>query len=284
MRASFWLAHLGDAPRRRAAARRLFFMSLAGFVITMLVLGATGSGTDRWFFVLIIWLVLFFLPLWLLLAAFEALGPALRTRMVGRLVNRPDRYVTPAGTSLMVDDLFSRRVVLPRIATPHQAQKVREAAAAIVVRSNRSPAALDPLQRTATRCVAGVDAWTRDLSRWAAGTAGEDIQARWGAVRALVALAALSKTLLAVYEDRRGPGGRPGLDGPSLHAFLDAVLDYCDDLALRVETSPWQDPPLDLPGDPAETRRLQEAWQTYADLPAPSPGALEAFLAVAVPK
>ncbi len=283
MRASFWLSHLGDPRRRRAVSRGLFVLSLAGFVVTMLVLGATGSGTDRWFFVLTIWLVLFFLPLWLLLAAFEALGPALRTRMVGRLVNRPDRYATPAGTSLMVDDLFSRRVVLPRIATPHQAQKAREAAAAIVVQSKRAPAALDALQETATRCVVGVDAWTQDLSRWAAGTAAENIQARWGAVRALVALATLSKTLLAVYEDWAGHSAWPGLDGRSLHAFLDTVLDYCDDVALQVEILPWQEAPLDLPADPAETRRLREAWQAYADLPAPAPAALEAFLAVAAP-
>ncbi len=283
MRASVWLSHLGDPRRRRGAARRLFVLALAGFVVTMLLLGATGSGTDRWFFVLTIWLALFFLPLWLLLGAFEALGPALRVRMAERLAGRPDRYAAPAGVSLMVERLLDRQVVMPRIATPHQAQKAREAAAALVLRTEQTPAPVDALRDALTRCVAGVDGWTRDLSGWTAATPSENIQARWGAVRALVALTALSKTLLAVYEDRTGRSAWPALDGRSLHTFLDTVLDFCDDVALRVETSPWQESPLDLPGDLVETGPLREAWQAYADLPAPSPAALEAFLAVAMP-
>ncbi len=281
MRASFWLSRLGDPRERRRAIRWLLAVALGGFAGTMFVLVATGRGTDRWFFTLTVWLALVFIPLWLIAAAFETLGPALRVRLARVLADRLDRYGSLPAAALMVEDLFFRKVVMPRIATPEQDHKAREAAVALVLLANRRSSATETLHDIIGRCLVVVETWARDLSRWAAGAAPENIQARWGTVRALGALAAMSKTLVAVYEDRTGRDLWPVLDGRSVHAFLDAALDYCDTLALEVEVSPWEVPPLGLPDDPALTGRLRQAWQDYAD--APQPAALEAFLAAILP-
>jgi hypothetical protein len=282
VRASYWLSRLGDAAQRRQTIRWLFAVALAGFAVTMLVAAAAGRGTDRWFFFLVIWLALFFLPLWLITAAFETLGPVLRRRLAHGLAGRQDRYGHLAGAAVMVEDLFARRVVMPRIATPHQGRKAREAAVALILLSDRGGREPDTLQVVVERCLAAVEAWGRALGPWAAAEAGEDIQARWGQVRAFAALTALTKTLLAVFEDRTGGGLPPGRDGRSPHAFLDSALDYSDELALQVDASPWGEPPLAAAADPERATRLRQAWQLYADAPQPAAAALKAFLAAAL--
>lgn len=279
----FWLSRLGEARHRRTATRWLLTLALGGFGLTMLVLIATGRGTGRWFFALAVWLALIFIPLWLVTQVFQTLGPTLRRRLSAGLAGREDRYRRPSTVTLIVEDLLERQVVMPRIATPVAAQKARDAAVALVVRANRQGDVLETLRGSLTRCLVGVEAWARDVGGWAAAAAPENIQARWGTVRALAALAALSKTLVAVYEDRAGGGVGPHLDGRSLHLFLDNTLDFCDDLALQVEVPAWEEPPLDLPPDPAVPAQIRQAWQHYADTPEPAPTALEAFLAVALP-
>ncbi len=281
MRAWTWLSRLGDARERRRAIRWLAALALGGFGLTMLVLIAAGRGTERWFFVLVVWLGLIFIPLWLVTAAFESLGPALRVRMARDLAGRLDRSGSLPGIAILVEELFAQRVVMPRIATPQQAHKAREAAVALVVLANRRPGALETLQEVVGRCLVGVEAWARDLSGTAA-SAPLNIQARWGSVRALAAFAALSQTLVAVYENRSGRDIWPDLDGRSLHVFLDAALDHCDELALRVDSTPWEEPPLGLPADP-ETSAVRGAWQRYVDAPQPAPAALEAFLGAVLP-
>jgi hypothetical protein len=283
VRASFWLSRLGDARERRRAIRWLVTLALGGFGLTMFVLIASGRGTDRWFFILVVWLALIFIPLWLVTAAFETLGPALRVRMARHLAGRLDRYGRLPGTAVLVEDLFAKQVVMPRITTPPQAYKAREAAVALVVLAHRQPPALETLQEVVGRCLVGVEAWARDLGGWTAASAPENIQARWGTVRALAALAALSKTLVAVYEDRSGRDLWPDLDDRSLHAFLDAALDYCDELALQVEVTPWEEPALGLPADPEAAAHLRHAWQRYVDAPQPAPAALQAFLGEVLP-
>jgi len=283
VRVPFWLSRLGDARERRRAIGWLAALALGGFGLTMLFLTATGQGTDRWFFILVVWLALIFIPLWLVTAAFETLGPALRVRMARNLAGRLDRYGSLPGTAVLVEDLFAKQVVMPRITTPPQAYKVREAAVALVVLANRQPPALETLHEVVGRCLGGVEAWARDLGGWAAAAADpENIQVRWGTVRALAALAALSKTLVAVYEDRSGRVW-PDLDGRSLHAFLDAALDHCDELALRVEVTPWEEPALGLAADPEAVTHLRHTWQRYVDAPQPAPAALQAFLGVVLP-
>ncbi|MDR7458263.1 MAG: hypothetical protein QN139_00490, partial [Armatimonadota bacterium] len=93
-----------------------------------------------------------------------------------------------------------------------------------------------------------------------------------------------------VAADRLGPMGRPlaarGFDGRSLAAFLDAALDYCDDLSLEVEVPRWEEPPLALAPPPvsADPEAVRTAWQAYADAPDPSRAALDGFLRTVLPE
>lgn len=281
VRISYWLSRLADPRSRRAAVRGLLVLAAAGFALTMLVLAALGAGTDRWFFVLVVWFALIFIPLWLLTAAFETLGPALRGRLAVRLAARPDRYESAADTTLMVEDLFARHVVMPRIATPLETAKAREAAAALAVRANRRASAPDALRAALIGCLACVESWVQDLGTQAAHS--PDIQARWGDVRALSALAGLCQAVMAVLEDQTGRPLAIGPDGRSVRALLEAVLDYCDDLALRVDAPPWGEPPLGPRADPETTARLRDVWQAYAATPSPAPTPLRAFLTAALP-
>lgn len=283
----FWLSRLGEARHRRTAVRWLLILTLGGFGLTVLAQIASGRGTGGWFFALAVWLALIFIPLWLLTQVFQTLGPTLRHRLSAGLAGREDRYRHQSTVTLIVEDLLERQVVMPRIATPVATQKARDAAVALVVRANRQGDALKTLRSSLTRCLVGVEAWARDVGGWAAAAAPENIQARWETVRALAALAALSKTLVAVYEDRAGRNLWPHLDGRSLHLFLDNTLDFCDELALQVEIPSWEEPQLDLPPDlapdAATAAQIRQAWQHYADTPEPAPTALEAFLAVVLP-
>ncbi len=284
--ARFWLSRLAEGRARRTATRWLALFALAGFALTLLFLVATGRGSGRWFFVLSIWLGLVFLPLWLVTQAFQSIGPSLRRGLMAGLAGRADRYRHPTTVTVVVEDLFERAVVMPRIATPEQAQKAREAASALVLRAGRSAGGL---ATALSNCLATVEEWTRALSRWAASDAAGNIQARWAEVRALAALTALTQTLLAVSEDQAGqeapllpPGADP--DRVRLHAFLDAVLNYCDDLALQVEVLPWTEPSLGLAGPPpGAVETLRGAWQRYVETAPPAPSALDAFMRLTLP-
>ncbi|MDQ7849117.1 MAG: hypothetical protein RB148_02420 [Armatimonadota bacterium] len=262
--------------------RRLAALSLAGFALTMLFLAATGRGTEGWFFVLVVWMVLVFVPLWLVVAAFESIGPALRGRAAQRLRTRQEGYGSASEASVLVEDVFAREVVMPRIATPLQVKRAQEAAVALLLLARRHPLRQEALQRALDRCLGCLEAWTRDLGGWAATSAAGDIQGRWAAVRALSALAALSRVLVALCEDRSGRSW-PGPGGSTSRAFLDAILDYCDELALQVDVVPWAEPPLRLNTDPQYVEQLRRAWQGYASAPQPSPAALQAFLSAALP-
>jgi len=264
--------------------RRLAALTLAGFAVTMLFMAATGRGTDRWFFFLMVWLVLIFIPLWLVIAALESMGPALRHRAARRLRARGGGYASATGAAVLVEDVFAREVVMPRIATPLQAERAREAAVALVLLARRRPLPEEALRHALGRCLGCVEAWMRDLGAWAAATTPGDIQARWAMVRGLAALAALSRALVAVYEDSSGRALQPDPGGRTPQAFLDAVMDYCDELALRVEVVPWAEPPLRPPADPEEVEMLRQAWQGYAAAPGQAPAALQAFLDAALPR
>ncbi|HEV8339402.1 MAG TPA: hypothetical protein VGR25_07065 [bacterium] len=270
----FWLSRLGERRARRAASRWLLLGALAGYGLTLLFLTATGRGTGQWFFLFVVWIGLIFLPLWLLTQAFQSIGPSLRRGLAAGLAGRADRYDHPANATLVVEDLFDRVVVMPRISTPEQAGKAREAASALMTRAGRTNGVL---ARALRSCLATLEVWTREVSRWAAADAAENIQARWAEIRALAALAGLTRTLLAVSQDQRSgalPLSGPAADPERVHAFLDAVLDYCDELALEVEVLPWTEPPLGLEVGVS----VREPWQRYVETPSPAPSALEAFI------
>lgn len=274
------LAAMASDRGRRSAIYWVAGLTAAGFIVTILFLAATGGPTQLWPFVLIVWGILIFIPLWLVIQAFQTLGPSLRRKMAQAATTRQDRYVRPASASLVVEEMFDRHVVMPRIATPLQGEKALEAATALVLRTSRGKDSVELLRSGITRCLQGVDGWVRDVTRYASEEVPDNIQARWSAVRALAALAAMSKALVAVYDDLAPAYVTLPVDGRSLHGFLDSALDFCDDLAIQVDVAEWEEPPLDLPVDPATVQRLRAAWQEYADAPQPAQHALETFLSV----
>jgi len=60
--------------------------------------------------------------------------------------------------------------------------------------------------------------------------------------------------------------------------FLDACLDYCDDLALNVEVPSWEEPALNLRISPSQTEAVRDAWRTFAETGAPALDARKAFI------
>ncbi len=125
-----------------------------------------------------------------------------------------------------------------------------------------------------------IDRWVRDL---AADTSGP-IQDRWASLRALTALAALTRILVAAYQDRAGaPLTIPTLQDRSLETYLDTCLDYCDELALKVDPLPWTEPPLELPPQAVTSEDVRGAWGTFAQTEPPAVEARDAFLTALVP-
>jgi hypothetical protein len=61
-------------------------------------------------------------------------------------------------------------------------------------------------------------------------------------------------------------------------AYLEACLDFCDQLALDVDTVPWTEPALHLDIALALRDRIWNAWKTYSDTPSPALTARETFV------
>lgn len=268
------LSRLASAETRAAAARGLAILCAAGFVLTMFVLVAAGGRADQWLFILLVWALFVYVPLRILLEAAQTFAPALRRRLIAQAATQSQRYASSSGIELMVDGLFEREVVMPRIATPVQRTKARDGAVAILAKVKAD----DGLRGVAGDCLATVDGWVAHLGSWAAQE-GQNIQARWGEVRALAAMAAMTKILIAAHEDRGGGSFGSGNGQVSDPAeFLDACLDYCDDLALDVDVEPWEERPLTLPVRPGRAEDLRAAWKTFVDTGAPALDARDAFI------
>jgi len=270
------ISRLASADARRSAARALALLTAAGVILTMLVLAASGRALDQWLFVLVVWVLFVYVPLRILLEAAQTLAPALRRRL-GAEAHRAARRDAPRPEiELTVDTLFERKVVMPRIATPREAGKARDGATAVLVRTGAEHGAL---RGAAGDCLAAIDRWVSSAARWAERDAGQNIQARWGEVRALAAMAAMTKILIASYEHRAATAFAQG-NGPlpDPGAFLDACLDYCDDLALEVDVRGWDEPPLGLPLPEARAQQIRSAWKTYAETGAPAVEARTRFV------
>ncbi|MGH2398552.1 MAG: hypothetical protein ACRDF6_01805, partial [bacterium] len=136
------------------------------------------------------------------------------------------------------------------------------------------------LRGAAGDCLASVEGWVAHLGRWAAHE-GQSIQARWGEVRALAALAAMTKVLIAAHEDRGGAalaGGNGQRSDPAV--FLDACLDYCDDLALEVDVAPWEEQPLIPLLQPGRAEELRSAWKSFVETGPPALDARATFITI----
>ncbi|MGH2348266.1 MAG: hypothetical protein ACRDFT_02230 [bacterium] len=269
------LSTLESPAARAAAARWLLAVCALGYVMTLIILALSGAGLQRWFFALLAWGLFVYVPLRILLEAFQTIAPALRRGLTDQTARRADRYGARGSAELMVDALYGRSVTMPRIATPVQGVRARAGAVAVLLRLGRRESA--PLAVALTRCLAAVDAWVHDLGAAAAREESGNIQARWMGVRAVIALAALTKVLIAAAADRGEAPFVPERDPRLMDAYLDACLDYCDDLALQVDAVPWTAPALDL-GVPVRTvAAVRERWQQYCEIEPPAVEARTAF-------
>lgn len=270
------LSNLADAEARRGAARALAVVCAVGYALTTVVMAASGSGLRRWFFALLVWGALIYIPLRILLEAFQTIAPAMRQRLIAQTATRADRYSSRPAIELVVDGLLGRGVVMPRIATPAQHTKAKEGAVAVLERARGDGAAIEI---AAVRCLATVERWVTQLASWSAGEAGENIQARWADVRALIALAVATTVLIAASEDRSGGQFTAGsLDGSPAAAYLEACLDFCDQLALDVDVVPWAEPGLRLDIAPSLRDRTRAAWTRFSETPSPALEARSAFV------
>ena len=123
------ISRLASADVRRSAARALALLTVAGFILTMIVLAASGRALNLWLFVLLVWALFIYIPLRILLEAAQTLAPALRQRLGAEGHRGARRRATRPEIELTVDTLLELEVVMPRIATPREAGKARDGVA-----------------------------------------------------------------------------------------------------------------------------------------------------------
>lgn len=261
------LSRLDSAEARAGVARALALFCAIGYVLSLAVLFATGIGLDRWLFVLLMWALLVYLPLRILLEAFQTIAPGIRRALVTQAVSDPARYRSSGSIELVVDGLFAQDVLMPRITKPQDGQKAREGSAA-VLRANLSQR-ID-LEHVSARCLGTVEQWTTDLSSWARGAAPQNIQARWAGLRALASFAALTKILLGAVADQSGHRQSGPLPWRDLREYLDACLDYCDRLALEADVTPWTEASLSISMSADDAAAIRMAWTAYVETPPPA--------------
>lgn len=265
------LSRLERTDARDAAARTLAVLCAAGYIVTLAVLVATGVGLRRWLFALLVWALFIYLPMRILLEAFQTIAPALRRSLVARASIDPARYGSRTSIELIVDGLFEAQVLMPRIATPLQSLKAKEASAAVLRAANRTPRV--DLSAVALRCLGAAERWTADLSGWAQSEAKQNIQIRWAGLRSLASFVAMCRVLTAAVADQTG---RQMLRRSA--EYLDACLDYCDQLALEVDVEPWNEPPLEIQMNDDDAAAIRLAWTAYADTPPPAIDARNTFV------
>ncbi len=158
----YHLSRLSRPAARRAFGRAWLGVCLAGAVATLLVLGARSA-----FFIAVVWLLCVFAPVRIAVELLHTAGPRLRRRAARDLARLEDRYTSRDHITLMVEDLFSREVRMPRLAPPDLAPKVIEAAVRLSDRAFRGSGGALGVLRAATTC--GVL-----LERWIGAIAGSE--------------------------------------------------------------------------------------------------------------
>jgi hypothetical protein len=291
------LSRLARPAARRTFGRTWFGLCLAGACVTLLAFGARHL-----FFITTVWLVLVFAPVRIAIEVMHTFGPRLRQQLSRDLERREDRYTTREQIALRVEDLFAREVQMPRLAPPDMAPKVVEAAALLCDRALRGRQGPLGVLRAATTCAALLERWIGAIaagehavpvgappssvlgSETGNGAAppalwdpAASIQEQWITLRAVAGLAALTKTLAAVYEDS---ASRPMDGGSALRTIADAAMDYSDQVGLHLEGPEWEDiagvPRASLSGELIS--RLVQAWTVFCAAPQPAPRRLGSFV------
>ena len=302
MNLRYALSQLSRPAARRSFGRVWLSICLAGGVLSLLL-----SGGNHAFFIAAVWLVCVFAPVRIAAEALHTRGPRMRWELQRALQARDDRYTTREDVTLMVEILFAREVQLPRLAPPDLGGKVIEAAVRVSARALRGGDGPTGVLRAAATCAAVLQRWVGVIAAgeagpgWRLSASGEpvgpgdsaggangaapaalwdphaSVQDQWVALRAIAALAALAKTLTAVYEDSAGD---PWEGGASLRALADAAMDYADQIGLRLDGPAWEDIEGCPPGAvaPDLLGRLADTWITFCAAPSPAPRRLQAFV------
>jgi len=282
------LSRLSRPAARRAFGRTWLAVCLAGAVLSVLVFGLRHV-----FFIATVWLLCVFAPIRIAVELLHTAGPRLRSRLSRTLDGRPDRYARREDITVMVEDLFGREVQLPRLAPADLASKVIDAAVHLCDRAFRGGGGALGVLRATSVCAGLLERWAGTIAAGEQAVAGRgghngaappalwdpqaSIQEQWETLRALAGLAALVKTLAAVYEDS---ANRPMDGGAAVRSAAEAAMDYADQIGLRLEGPAWEDVPgvprIALPPDLID--RLAEAWVVFCAAPHPAPRRLGAFV------
>jgi hypothetical protein len=288
------LSRLGEPAGRRAFGRWWAGICIAGALLSRLIFGG-GHG----FFITAIWLLCVFAPVRIAIEVLHTKGPRIRRDLLRSIERRDDRYTTREGATLMVESLFAREVRLPRLAPPDLGPKVIEAATRVSERALRDEGPSGVLEAGST-CAALLYRWigavvagevmppgdpTEGRRPWETNGAAPatlwnpqaSVQEQWVSLRAITGMAALAKTLIAVFEDI---AGRSWEGGARVRALAEAAMDYADQVGLRLDGPAWEEiaavPAPDL--TPDRLNQLAGAWLTFCATPPPAPRRLQAFV------
>jgi len=276
----------------RSTARRAFGRAWLGVCAAGALASLAAFGGAHVFFVAAVWLVCVYAPVRIAIEILHSRGPRMRQELQHAVAGREDRYATPEHVTLMAETLFAKEVQLPRLAPPDLREKVIEAATRVTYTAFRGSAGTAAVLRAATTCGTLLRRWTGVIAAGEAANSVEtgngaappalwdpsaSVQDQWVALRAVAGLAALTKTLTAVYEDSAGLIFE---HGASLRALSEAAMDYVDQVGLRLGGPAWEDvggmPPEAM--TPERLSRLAETWMAFCSTPPPAPRRLRAFV------
>jgi hypothetical protein len=286
MNLRYALSALGRPAARRAFGRTWMSVCAAGALVSVAAVGPRHA-----FFAVIVWTVCIFAPVRIAVEVLHSRGPVMRRELLRAVGEREDRYARPERVALMVEALFAREVLLPRLAPPDLRDKVIYAAARVSQAAHRDRAGPLAVLHAAMICAALLRRWTDAIAAGEAGVppgaangagprtlwdAQTSVQDQWGTLRAVAGLAALTKTLIAVYEDS---AGAPSEHGASVRTLSEAAMDYVDQVGLRLDGPLWGvEGPAFRALPPERLSQLAETWTTFCAAPPPAPRRLRAFV------
>ena len=286
MNPRYALSALGRPAARRAFGRTWMWVCAAGALVTVL-----AGGPRHAFFAVVVWAVCIFAPVRIAVEVLHSRGPVMRRELMRAIGEREDRYARPERVALMVEALFAREVLLPRLAPPDLRDKVIYAAARVSQAAHRDRAGPLAVLDATIICAALLRRWTdaiaageRGVAPGATNGAGPrtlwdsqaSVQDQWGTLRAVAGLAALTKTLIAVHEDS---AGAPSEHGALVRALSEAAMDYVDQVGLRLDGPAWDvEGPAFRALPPERLSELAQTWTAFCSTSPPAPRRLRTFV------